>query len=100
VASFNAGDLRGCLTRKLRATEQTGHDHVRFAVVDNDGRVVAVTQLSHSWRGSTPVSSNMVATIQRQLRLLGRPREFEDVIRCPLTRDQYLALVAGGDPGA
>ena len=90
MPSLNAGDLAGCLHRKLRAVESSGK-HRTFEIFDDDGVLVARTLMSHGWRGNTPLSDRMVSSIKGQLGL-ARSRDLVDLVGCPLSRDEYLAL--------
>ena len=92
MPSLPAGAIERCLTRKLRAVERAG-DHRFFEIYDDDGRVIASTAMSRSWRGSTMLGPRMVAIIQQELRLRGHAKEFGELIACPLSRDNYLSLV-------
>lgn len=90
MPSYRAGTIVDCLTRKLRATELMG-DHRVFEVYD-DGTLVARIRLSHSFRRTTAIGPGIVAQIKRDLKL-PTWREFDDLLRCPLSRDAYLAIV-------
>jgi hypothetical protein len=92
MPSHTAGQIERCLIRKLRAVELQGGNHRRFEVFDGDGRLVAATVLSRSWRRTTTLGPNMVAAIQRELGLQGDPSAFDELVRCPLSRDAYLAI--------
>jgi len=51
--------------------------------------LVATTMLSHGWKSSTQLSARMVSTIRRELNL-ERSDQFELLVQCPLTREDYL----------
>ena len=93
MPSYSAGALERCFTGKLRAAVTTSTKHKRYDFLDDEGRLVASTMLSHGWRSSTAVSARMVSTIQREMRLQGQSREFDALVRCPCTRDEWLALI-------
>lgn len=99
MPSLNVGDLERCLTRKLQADEEPGA-HRKFKIFGLDGTLIAVTQFSRSWRGSTQISDQMVGAIRSQLNL-ERTSQLIDLVSCTLTREQYLAVVIGdsGDQG-
>ena len=68
------------------------HDsrHRQFVFIDDDGRPTNVrTLLSHG--GNRDVGAPLLAEMARQCRL--RRREFDDLIRCPLTRERYRELL-------
>lgn len=90
MPSVNAGDLAGCLLGKLRAIELPGRDR-KFEIFDDQGRLVARTAMSRSWRGNTPISAGMVSNIKNQLHL-PRSSDLVGLIACTLTRDDYLKL--------
>ncbi len=94
MPSINARELERCLRTKLRAVERKAGDHRVFEVYDEAGALVATTALSRSWRGTTTIGANMAATIGRELGLRREPGAFEQLVRCPLDRAAYLALVA------
>lgn len=93
MPSFTAGEIERCLTRKLQAIEREGGRHRHLVVSDADGRIVAIVPVSRSWRKSQSLGPSMVAMIQQELHLRGKGAAFEDLVRCPLSREQYLALV-------
>lgn len=82
MPSLPVQDLERCLSRKLKATERTGSKHREFELFDDEGHLVATTVLSRGWRGTTALSANMVAQIQRELGLQGQAQAFDQVIRC------------------
>jgi hypothetical protein len=90
MPSLNAGDLATCLLRKLGAVERSGR-HRRFDVFDDQGRLVASTVMSHSWRGNTSISAGMVNTIKNQLHL-ARTADLVDLVNCTLSREEYFRL--------
>ena|SRR5579884_906883 len=53
-------DLRNLLERVLRCERDDSGDHIRYTLKVN-GRVVAKTKYSHSWRGSTQISAAMLS---------------------------------------
>ena len=85
--------MERCFAGKLQAEVTSGTKHKRYEFFDDDGSLVASTVLSHSWRPSTAVSARMVSVIQRELRLQGQSRLFEDLIRCPCTRERWLEVI-------
>jgi hypothetical protein len=93
MPSFNAGRLERCFVNKLNATVSSSGSHKEFNVFDDNGRLVATTWLSHSWRSTTPISSGMVSKVKRELKMQQYTKEFVGLVECPLSRDQYLALV-------
>ena len=64
-----------------------------FEIFDEEGNPVASTGLSRSWRGTTPIGPAMVGAIRREIGLEAHPQAFNQLIGCPLTREEYLALV-------
>ena len=89
MPSVNTGDLAACLLAKLRAVELPG-DHRVFEVYDDNGRLVARTKLSRSWRGTTPIGPPMLTLIARQLGVTSS--QLADLVRCTLGREDYLVL--------
>ena len=90
MPSVNAGDLADCLLNKLQASESPGK-HRTFEVFDDRGVLVARTWMSHSWRGTTPLGDRILDNIKTQLGL-SRMRELLGLVRCPMSRDDYLVL--------
>lgn len=93
MAHVTAGDLEDCLLKKLLADEQQGGNHRKFRIRDDSGRLVASTVMSHGWRRTTTLGAGMAATIRRQLGLQDNPEAFSELVRCPLSRNDYLMLV-------
>lgn len=96
VPTLRVSDLEKCLTQKLKAAEESGN-HRKFKIYDADGSLIATTQLSHSWRGSTQISDHMVGAIRAQMSL-DRTSQLLDLISCTLSREQYLVVVRGEPP--
>jgi len=92
VPSYPAGRLEDCFTTKLGATASRGTGDKEFEFYDDDGRYVTSTWLSRSWRGTTAVDPSMVSKIQRQMKLQGRPQDFARLVRCPMSRQEWLRL--------
>jgi hypothetical protein len=84
--------LERCFVGKLQAVVTIGARHTRYEFFD-DGILVASTVLSHGWRPSTAISARMVSVIQRELRLQGQSRLFEELVRCPCTRERWLEVI-------
>lgn len=93
MPSYTAGALERCFTGKLHAEAHHGSRHRRYEFHDDNGNLVASTVFSRSWRPSTSLSARMVSTIQRELKLQGQPKIFEDLIRCPLQREAWLGAI-------
>lgn len=93
MPSYTAGALERCFAGKLQAVVTTSTRHKRYDVFDDEGTLVASTMLSHSWRPSTAISAKMVSTIQRELKLQGQSRIFDELIRCPCTREHWLDVI-------
>lgn len=90
MASITAGALEACLREKLRAAKSEGR-HKKYRILDDDGVYVGWTELSRSWRDQEQLSSDMVQRIKRQLGI-SRTADLVDLIGCPLSRDEYIAL--------
>lgn len=97
MPSYNAGRLERRFADKLKATASSSGPHKEFNIFDDSGKLVATAWLSHGWRRTTPISSAMVSKIKRELKMRQCSREFVRLVECPLSRDQYLALVADKD---
>ena len=68
------------------------HDsrHRQFVYFDDNGRPTNVrTLLSHG--GNRDVGARLLGEMARQCRLTRR--EFDDLVRCPLTREGYRSLL-------
>lgn len=93
MPGYCAGALERCFTGKLQAVVTTSTRHKRYEFPDDEGTLVSSTMLSHGWRPSTAVSAKMVSTMQREMRLQGQSRVFDDLVRCPRNRDDWLELI-------
>ena len=91
MPSLNSDKLERALTQKLRAVVEDDRKDRRFTIEDDEGKIVAITYLSHGWRKSTPLGSNMVSIIKRELKLQ-TSQQLVDVVGCPLSREDYLAI--------
>ena len=74
-----------------------GSRHKRFDLFAEAGNLIAATVFSRGWKPGAAISAKMVSTIQRELHLQGKSRLFEDLIRCPGTREDWLQAVGAGE---
>lgn len=59
-------DLKDLLNKELRWEYEKSGTHPRYRFIVN-GRVVAATHYSHSWRDNTEISYNMMKLIAEQM---------------------------------
>ncbi len=78
--------------RKLHSTTSKGRDHI-YAELEIDGKAVARTHRSH---GSGGITSFVQRKMQEQRKLT--KRQFLDAVNCPLSYEDYLAILR--DQGA
>src|SRR5215210_7885567 len=90
LPSYSAGALERCFIAKLHGVSSQGSRHRRFEFYDDEGNLVASTVMSYRWMPSTSISARMTSAIQRELKLQGQSRIFDDLVRCPLTREAWL----------
>jgi len=81
-------DVEQALERKLRFDRQES-DH-RYFTLEIDGRVVARTKTSHGTK-HREIGDQLVGTMARQLHV--SRSQFEAVVRCTRSRDEYLAAL-------
>lgn len=96
MASYTVRQIEQCLLSKLQAVEEVSGHHRRFSIFDDTDQLVARTRLSHSFRGRTQLSDELLRQIRGQLHLNSR-RDFENLVNCPLSRGGYLRIVLGGE---
>ena len=82
-------DLQRGLRRKLRAIEDRRSHHV-FYWVEIDGLEFRAAKFSHSGRGQLP--EFIVSDTAHRLKL--SRAELDDLVDCPMNRDQFLELWA------
>jgi hypothetical protein len=93
MPSLAAGEIERLLVGKLCDVERQGGDHRLFVVYDADGRSITRVPFSRSWRGSMALGPAMVGAIRRQLGVQAHADAFVQLVRCTMSREQYLALV-------
>jgi|SRR5579883_1382045 hypothetical protein len=69
--SITIRDLRYLLETMLQCERNDAGDHIRYTLKVN-GRVVARTKYSHSWRGSMQISDAMISLIAKQMQCSSR----------------------------
>jgi hypothetical protein len=79
-------DLEYLLTRVLNYEIETGH-HIRYTLKVN-GRIVAITRRSHSWRGSTQIDKKMISNIAEQMKCSDKTLKL--LLQCNATKEDYL----------
>lgn len=82
-------DIRRALKRKLSAYEDRARHHV-FYFLEYDGKEYRGPKLSHSWRGD--LDDQQLDWIKRPL-LLSKA-EFENLVECPLSREEFYKIWA------
>ena len=80
-------DLQRALRRKLGAVEDRRRHHV-FWWLEIDGREFRVAKFSHSSRNQLP----QISDTAKRLKLSNT--EFDDLVDCPLTGDEFRRLWA------
>ena len=78
-------DLRRCLVRKFGFAEVAGSKHEALSLIV-DGRKVATTRFSHSWRD---IDDSMLRQIARELWVTSQ--DLKRMVNCTLSRDEYLS---------
>lgn len=93
MARFTAAALERCFTGKLRGTVGEGGKHRKYEFWDDSGRFVASTVMSRGWKGTETIGPAMVRAFRDDLLLQGKAAAFERLVRCPLSREDWLQLV-------
>jgi hypothetical protein len=83
-------DVSAALLRK-GFSDRNG-DHRFFCLMVDGLKTQVTTKISH---GGKEIADNMLGVMARQAHLTGR--EFRDLIDCPLSEDEYLALLRDRD---
>jgi predicted RNA binding protein YcfA (HicA-like mRNA interferase family) len=84
-------EVRAGLTAK-GFVEEPQRKHVHFVYEDLQGRTtIARTMISHDAAGND-IGDNLLSKMARQIGL--KKRQFEDLIDCPMTRDEFNEIVA------
>ena len=78
--------VRRILLRKLDAVEDRAGHHV-FFYLDYQGKRYLGPKMSHSWRGN--LDDQQIDWLKKPLLLTSR--EFEELISCSLTREDFFA---------
>ena len=86
MKTCKARDIEAALLKKGFRSKDSHH---KLFYLTKDGKITGVhTFLSHGLR---EYPAELLAKMQAQLHLSGK--EFEDLIACPLSGDEYLALL-------
>lgn len=87
MSVFKPGDVSRSLSRKGFVVTNT--HHVYFRLFNNGSKTEAVTYISH---GSKSIDQYLQARMAKQLGLT--VREFQDLVRCPLTQGKLVEILA------
>ena len=91
MATLKTSDIEKSLTTKGFEKQSTHHD--MFWYKHNGKKTSIRTRLSHS---SKEIGDNLISAMAKQVKL--KRTEFEELIACPLTIQQYEAiLIAKGE---
>ena len=82
--------VRAALIRKLEAIEDRARHHV-FFYLDYDGRRYLGSKMSHSWRGD--LDDQQIDWVKKPL-LLSKS-EFDQLVDCPMTKNQFFEVWIG-----
>jgi predicted RNA binding protein YcfA (HicA-like mRNA interferase family) len=81
------------LTAKGFSEEKQRKQHIHFIYEDLQGRTtIARTMISHD-AGGSDIDDRLLGKMARQVGL--NRKEFEDLVDCPMSREQFDAKVAG-----
>ncbi|MDF2889803.1 MAG: hypothetical protein K0R80_170 [Clostridia bacterium] len=80
-------DIRASLNKK-GFIEEEDRDHRYFFLTINNKKTSIRTKLSH---GDSEIDSFLIGKMAKQTGLTNK--EFEDLIKCPLTKDEYIKLL-------
>jgi len=87
VSVFKTADVSHSLTRKGFVVVNS--HHVYFRLMNKGSQTDAVTYMSH---GSKSIDQYLQARMAKQLGLTAR--EFQDLVRCPLTQEKLVEILA------
>jgi hypothetical protein len=88
-------DIVRTLKGKLHAIEDSKRHHI-FFYFNIEGKQYRATKLSHSAKGQ--VDESLLSLISKQLRL--RREELQELVACPLSREDYFRLWTERGSGA
>lgn len=89
--SIEKRELERCLSNKFGFQLKDGPKHERF-ILKLDGKKVAITTMSRSWR---VISDSMLSMIAKQLHV--DRRTLEGMCACTMSRDAYVVLLRTRD---
>ena len=87
MSVFKSAEVSGSLNRKGFISSRQSH-HVYFRLVHDGTPTEAVTYMSH---GGHDINDYLQGRMAKQLAL--KLPEFQELIRCPLSRDKLLKLL-------
>ncbi len=90
MATHNADKIKNCWTKKLKAVENRTTADIEYRIFTMDGKFFAKTWMSHGWKGNEPIGPSMLKKIRDQIGLATQG-EFDDLIRCSMSREAYLS---------
>lgn len=79
-------DLRYLLENVLQCERKDAGDHIRYTFIVN-GRVVARTKYSHSWRGNMQINDAMLSLMARQM--LCSNRTWKSLLLGKVSKEAY-----------
>ncbi|SRR6266849_4409774 len=87
-------DLEYLLKKVLGFERDEKGDHIHYSLAVN-GRPVAKTKLSHSWRGNTEISDQMLSMMAKQIRCSNKM--WKSLVAGKATKEDYFReLLANG----
>ena len=84
---FRSGEVQRALLRKGFVSDSRSH-HIYFSLVRDGQDTEAETYLSH---GGQDINDYLQGRMAKQLGL--KTREFQDLVRCPLSHDKLLNIL-------
>lgn len=89
MPTLDSDQVARALLDKMQATTEDRR-HKFFYICDDEGRRIAQTWISHGRRHA--ISGSLVTQMARQLRL-DTSINLVNLVRCPLSRDEALAMM-------
>jgi hypothetical protein len=78
------------LKNKLGCIEETGNDHYKYVLRNEEGKILSATKVSLGAKHA--IGPHLVSLMTRQIRL-GKAANFAGMVSCSKTREECLAII-------
>jgi len=90
MPSLDSDKVRQELKNKLGCAEETGKDHCRYVLKDEEGKILSTTKVSLGAKHT--IGPHLISLMTRQIRLV-TAANFVGMVVCTKTREDCLKII-------